>query len=39
MTAAYDEMNGHDGQVRPVYGGLDAWLRNLPADVLERRRR
>ncbi len=39
MAAAYDEMNGHDGKVRPVYGGLDAWLRDLPADVLEHRRR
>jgi uncharacterized circularly permuted ATP-grasp superfamily protein len=39
MAVAFDEMNGQDGQVRPVYAGLDAWLRDLPDDVLERRRR
>src|ERR1700693_1850678 len=39
MEVAFDEMTGQDGQLRPVYAGLDAWLRDLPADVLERRRR
>ena len=39
MAVAFDEMTGQDGQLRPVYAGLDTWLRDLPADVLEHRRR
>ena len=36
---AFDEMRGIDGQVRPAYTALDAWLSSLPADLLEHRRR
>src|ERR1700681_864867 len=39
MAVAFDEMREHDGRVRPVYAGLDDWLRDLPPDVLEHRRR
>jgi uncharacterized circularly permuted ATP-grasp superfamily protein len=36
---AFDEMRGSDGQVRPAYGALDAWLNTLPPDLLDHRRR
>jgi len=36
---AFDEMKGADGTVRPAYGELSRWLGELPADVLEYRRR
>src|SRR5262252_7713699 len=36
---AFDEMRGHDGQVRPAYAALDAWLAGLPPDLLDHRRR
>jgi uncharacterized circularly permuted ATP-grasp superfamily protein len=39
MAAAFDEMSQPDGCVRPVYAGLDGWLRELPPDVLDHRRR
>src|SRR6202521_6014193 len=39
MAVAFDEMREHDGRVRPVYAGLDNWLRDLPPDVLDHRRR
>src|ERR1700678_991740 len=39
MAVAFDEMKEADGRVRPVYAGLDNWLRDLPPDVLEHRRR
>jgi uncharacterized circularly permuted ATP-grasp superfamily protein len=39
MAIAFDEMTETDGQIRPVYAGLQGWLRELPADVLEHRRR
>ena len=39
MAVAFDEMQGTDGALRPVYAGLDAWLKDLPPDVLDRRRR
>src|SRR5580765_2223805 len=32
-------MKGHDGDVRPAYGELSRWLSELPADVLDYRRR
>ena len=38
MTA-FDEMNGSDGTLRPAYGELSRWLGELPADVLDYRRR
>jgi uncharacterized circularly permuted ATP-grasp superfamily protein len=39
MVAAFDEMKGHDGDVRPAYGELSRWLAEVPADVLDYRRR
>jgi len=36
---AFDEMRGSDGEVRPAYSALDAWLGTLPADFLDHRRR
>jgi uncharacterized circularly permuted ATP-grasp superfamily protein len=39
MAVAFDEMREADGQVRPVYAGLDKWLGDLPPDVLDHRRR
>src|SRR6516164_9113959 len=39
MALAFDEMKGNAGnEVRPAYKCLDAWLRHLSPDVLERRR-
>ena len=37
--AAFDEMNGTDGAVRPAYAELAAWLEEVPPDVLDYRRR
>ncbi len=39
MSAAFDEMSGTDGQVRPPYAQLSAWLGEVPPDVLDYRRR
>ncbi len=39
MAAAFDEMKGHDGGVRPAYGELSRWLEEVPPDVLDYRRR
>src|SRR6201994_1029344 len=40
MASAFDEMKGHDGaSVRPAYKELDRWLKEVPADVLDYRRR
>ena len=39
MIAAFDEMKGHDGGVRPAYGELSRWLEEIPPDVLDYRRR
>src|ERR1700690_1118356 len=39
MVAAFDEMKGHDGDVRPAYGELSRWLKKVPPDVLDYRRR
>ncbi len=39
MVAAFDEMKGTDGGVRPAYGELSRWLEEVPADVLDYRRR
>ncbi len=40
MATAFDEMRGHDGDdVRPAYGELARWLAEVPADVLDYRRR
>src|SRR5512132_111375 len=39
MAAAFDEMKGHDGAVRPPYGELSRWLAEVPPDVLNYRRK
>ena len=39
MPVAFDEMNGLDGQVRPAYQQLSAWLSEIRPDVLDYRRR
>jgi uncharacterized circularly permuted ATP-grasp superfamily protein len=39
MPVAFDEMNGVDGQVRPAYSQLSAWLSEVRPDVLDFRRR
>src|SRR4249920_206568 len=39
MVVAFDEMKGADGGVRPAYGELSRWLEEVPADVLDYRRR
>src|SRR4051812_2110630 len=39
MAAAFDEMNGMDGLTRPAYQELASWLGEVPADMLQQRRR
>jgi uncharacterized circularly permuted ATP-grasp superfamily protein len=39
MAAAFDEMNGADGQLRPSYQELSAWLAQVPPEVLQQRQR
>ncbi|MBI4273971.1 MAG: circularly permuted type 2 ATP-grasp protein [Rhizobiales bacterium] len=39
MVSAFDEMRGTDGQVRPAYRELSAWLAGVKPDVLDYRRR
>ncbi len=39
MTVAFDEMKGSDGSLRPAYSELFRWLSEVPADVLDYRRR
>jgi len=39
MPVAFNEMTMPDGQIRPAYVELGAWLDTLPPDVLEQRRR
>ena len=39
MSAAFDEMKGHNGGVRPAYDELSRWLAEVPPDVLDYRRR
>jgi len=39
MVAAFDEMKGQDGGVRPAYTELSRWLAEVPPDVLDYRRR
>ena len=35
MVAAFDEMKGHNGGVRPAYGELSRWLKEAPPDALD----
>jgi uncharacterized circularly permuted ATP-grasp superfamily protein len=39
MAAAFDEMTGLEGSVRPAYTELAKWLGEVSPDLLERRRR
>src|ERR1700704_6023590 len=39
MAAAFDEMRGTDGTLRPAYGELSGWPRGGPPDILDFRRR
>jgi uncharacterized circularly permuted ATP-grasp superfamily protein len=39
MALAFDEMKGHDGQVRPAYAALNDWLDRTEPSVLEYRRK
>src|SRR5215831_3693011 len=39
MRPAFDEMNGGNGALRPAYAELQRWLRDIPPDVLDYRRR
>ena len=39
VRVAFDEMTGTDGQVRPAYASLAAWLGEVRPDVLDYRRR
>ena len=39
VRLAFDEMKGTDGQVRPAYTELSNWLGQVPADVLDFRRK
>src|SRR6266581_4490172 len=39
MIVAFDEMKGGDGTLRPAYNELFRWLSQVPADVLDYRRR
>jgi len=36
---AFDEMTGTNGGLRPAYGELARWLKEVPSDVLDYRRR
>src|SRR5437868_15216729 len=38
MAAAFDEMNGPEGDLRPAYQELSRWLKETPPDALEYRR-
>src|SRR5256884_3320453 len=39
MLAAFDEMKGAEGTLRPAYNELFRWLAEVPSDVLDCRRR
>ena len=39
MLAAFDEMKGAEGTLRPAYNALFRWLSEVPSDVLDYRRR
>ncbi|MEA2904702.1 MAG: hypothetical protein QOI12_2089 [Alphaproteobacteria bacterium] len=39
MALAFDEMSGADGALRPAYDELSRWLKEVPPDVLDYRRR
>ena len=35
MGGIFDEMNGGNGALRPAYGELSRWLKEVPPDVLD----
>ena len=39
MAVAFDEMHGTEGLCRPAYRELESWLGQIPADMLQTRRR
>lgn len=39
MRPIFDEMTGEDGTIRPAYEGLSEWLKKVPQDVLNQRRK
>jgi uncharacterized circularly permuted ATP-grasp superfamily protein len=39
MKVAFDEMRAEDGSVRDAYSALSEWLKRVPPDVLDYRRR
>ncbi len=39
MTVAFDEMTNTDGSIRSAYAALSRWLRDVPPDVLDYRRK
>ncbi|MCK0198508.1 circularly permuted type 2 ATP-grasp protein [Ancylobacter sp. 6x-1] len=39
MTVAFDEMTNPDGSIRPAYAALSRWLKEVPPDVLDYRRK
>ncbi|WP_029356449.1 circularly permuted type 2 ATP-grasp protein [Bosea sp. 117] len=39
MTVAFDEMTNPDGSIRSAYAALSRWLRDVPPDVLDYRRK
>ena len=39
MSVAFNEMTTPDGAVRAAYAGLDTWLKTVPPNILDLRRR
>ena len=39
MSVAFDEMTEADGRIRPSYEELQSWLKGVPPNVLDHRRR
>lgn len=39
MRRIFDEMSGEDGDIRPAYETLSAWLDKVPREVLDQRRK
>jgi uncharacterized circularly permuted ATP-grasp superfamily protein len=39
LARPYDEMNGHDGALRPAYAAYADWLHGVPHENLENRRK
>jgi uncharacterized circularly permuted ATP-grasp superfamily protein len=39
VAEIFDEMHGSDGAIRPAYGELSRWLKEVPPEILDHRRR